>query len=319
VELALGDDGGSASPRGPPFLRVGNGSGEVLISSAGTIGRIDATVALGLTGVSLSGSFGVVFNTTAQAGAGTLADVPGGPYFRVSGTGATLSLLGQTLSGDFSVERRTATDGAVSTHLVASNVSLSIGSGATPFLVLDQGQGDLVVSSAGIAGSLAAHVGVNNVPRFALTASVAIALDTAGASPYLRVDATGVSLAVLGQTLSGDFSFAQNGGTVTVTAANLALSLVAGGRTVIALTNGSGNLALTAAGIAGSISGTVALDVPGVAFGGSLTLELDTTAATPYLRFAATGASLAVAGQTLPGDFSFAKSGGEVELSAATA
>src|SRR5207302_8658296 len=118
------------------------------------------------------------------------------------------------------------------------------------FVTLDQGQGDLTISPAGIKGTLSAHVGVNNVPRFALTAAVAIQLDTTGTTPFVRVAATGVTLTVVGQTLSGDFTFQQSGAVTTVTVANGALSLAG-----ISLTHGTGNVTLTAAGVAGTISG----------------------------------------------------------------
>src|SRR5205807_2227411 len=158
-----------------------------------------------------------------------------------------------------------------------------------------------------IKGSLTAHVGVNNVPRFALTANVSLELDTTGVSPFVRVVANGVTLSVAGQTLSGDFSFQQSAGVTTVAIANGALAL-----TGISLSHGTGTLTLTATGVAGSLTGDVAVTIPGVSFTGSLALQLDSAAgdidtrvATRHVRISGTGVHVTIAGQSIGGDFTF--------------
>ena len=149
-----------------------------------------------------------------------------------------------------------------------------------------------------------------------------------------------------GPTLTADLSFLsaldQDGGDIVVaSASNVRFAFVAGSRQVVSLTNGSGLLIVATGGkIAGSLSGTVAIDVPGVSFSGTLALQVNTTglavdtlasvglgAATlvslaggaAYVRFAATGAQLQVLGQRLSGDFAVTSSSGTVSLTVANA
>src|SRR5262249_17531525 len=108
VTLELSDRAGNASPRGPPLLRVTNGSGDVVVSSSGVSGTIAGTVQLLVPGVSLGGTFSVAF---------------GAAGFSITGTGVSLSLLGQSLSGDFTIEQETSSTGAITTHVTAANVT----------------------------------------------------------------------------------------------------------------------------------------------------------------------------------------------------
>ena len=106
----------------------------------------------------------------------------------------------------------------------------------------------------------------------------------------------------------------RRGTTTTVVLGRVGLQLMANGHGV-ALTNGAGTLVVGATGLAGRISGQVALVLPaGVSATGTLGLAVNTatTAALglpggPYLRFEATGLRLTVAGQVLTGDFAFEK------------
>ncbi len=337
AELSISDGGSGLSARGPPFLTLRNGTGSLTIGTAGVAGSIAGTVALSLPGIALTGTFSLDVNTT-SAPSGLL---PAGPYFRLATASGTLSLLGQTLQGSFTIQQQGPATATVTT-LTATGVQLTVGAGATTFLALTNGHGSLVVSSAGIAGRLAATVTTNNVPGFALSGGVEIALDTTGTSPQLRVLATGVTLTVLGQSVTGDFAFERavdsaGAAVVRVAAANVRATLGGG---LVSLSGGQGNLILAAGGaLAGSISGTVAVAIPGVSFSGSLSLELNTTGAVvnqvftvggvtttlalpggaSYLRIAGSGVSLSLLGQTLTGDLAFATVGGVVHLTAANA
>ncbi len=328
VELALGDGGA-------PFLRLSEGAGDVLFTSAGIVGEIGGEVALDLDGVSLTGAFDVAFDTT-----------PAGPYLKVAGAGATLTVGGQELTGDFSFEQ--VTEGAATvTRLTVANAALVLGDGTTDFLTLTRGAGSLVVTAAGIAGRLSADVAVNGVPGFALSGSVAIAVNTTPAAaeglpagPFLRVEATGVSVSVLAQTLTGDFSFERTTKTtatgrapvVRVAVSNLRFALTSGGQPVLSLTGGAGNLLLDGTGLAADLGGAVVAAIPGVSLTGALRLQVNTTGAAvnelfsvagvdtllvlpagtagaSYLRFAAGDLALDILGQRLSGDFAFEKSG----------
>ena len=231
----------------------------------------------------------------------------------------------------------------------------------TNYLTVENGQGALLISSAGIAGRFGADV-TTGVSGFDLSAGVEIAINTTPAAvmqtvevggeeitldlpagPFLRLEANDVELTVAGQTLTGDFSFERTTNedgqqVIRVGIADLSFALVAGGKEVVSLSNGTGNILLVTGGMAARISGTVALNVPGVTFGGTLTLELNTTTAVvnevfkvggadvllalpagPFVRFAADNVVLDVLGQTLSGDFSFEQSGGTTTITVSDA
>src|SRR5262249_2118936 len=104
AQLSLSDGNGNVSSRGPPFLQLTNGAGSLDISSSGVSGGLSGTVALSLPGVSLGGTFELLLNTTAQPATtelnGSSTSLPAGPYFKLTGTGASITVGGQTLSGD---------------------------------------------------------------------------------------------------------------------------------------------------------------------------------------------------------------------------
>jgi len=189
----------------------------VLLKRSGIAGRLSGTLALGAPGVSLTGAFGVQINTTGSAvdNSGLGLNLPAGPYIKVTAASAQLTILGQTLSGSFSVEQRTV-EGRKITRIAATNVSLILG-GATPVVSVTQAHGNFLLSSDGIGGELAAMVDLSGVPGVTFTgqfgvkinntnARVADSFDAAGetvtldlpAGPYLRVEGTGIQAAVEG-------------------------------------------------------------------------------------------------------------------------
>src|SRR5207237_8040369 len=78
-----------------------------LLTSAGIVGHVGATIAINLPSVSLSGSFDLKINTTGAAANG----LPAGPYLRIEGNGVTLTALGQQLTASFTVEQATNAQG----------------------------------------------------------------------------------------------------------------------------------------------------------------------------------------------------------------
>ena len=68
VELALGDNGSGESARGPPFLTLSNAAGELVITSSGVVAKLTGGVQLALDGVSLTGAFDLLVNTTGNPG-----------------------------------------------------------------------------------------------------------------------------------------------------------------------------------------------------------------------------------------------------------
>src|SRR2546427_9015211 len=139
------------------------------------------------------------------------------PYttlFRSTGVG--LTLVGQTLSGDFAFERTLDAGGHAIVRLQASNVSAGLGGNGTPVLALTGGSGSLVVTSTGTAGQLSGNV-VLNVPGVSLSGPIALSVNTTAApahglpaGPYLPVQAGTAASAVpagrLGPPLRGPFA-----------------------------------------------------------------------------------------------------------------
>ncbi|HSF97082.1 MAG TPA: hypothetical protein VLA55_00205, partial [Ornithinibacter sp.] len=345
-------------------VSVTNASGILVSGAAGMAGRLAGTVVLTVPGVGLAGTFAVSVNTTAapvqrlvDLGDTVLAlDLPTGPYLRVEATGVTVTLVGQSLSADVLIERRTTAGGMPVTVLALSRLDLALGAGPYGARITG-GSGLLVVGATGVAGrvggtvavtlpagtslsgalSLAVNTGTTPVSTSAVLGGTTLTLDLP-AGPYLRLEGTGLVLTVLGQTITGSVgveratSYGNDGvpgGTglaadssvvrITVTSATLALG---GATPVVTVTDGTATLILTPAGLAGRISGTVGLHVPGLTFSGTLGVEVNTTSALvnetftvgsgapvvlalpvgPYLRLTGTGIDLTVAGQTLRGD-----------------
>ncbi|HEY3485474.1 MAG TPA: hypothetical protein VGK49_08810, partial [Ilumatobacteraceae bacterium] len=171
--------------------------------------------------------------------------------------------------------------------------------------------GQIVEKSLVIPGSTGAPV----VVSFPTTALVT------------KFEALDVDINVLGQTLSGNFSFDRDAstGTISIAASGVGLHLGAPGSGV-SITNASGAILVTPQGIAADLSGTVTLTIPGVAFdpGAQFRLAINTTSAAvdrlltvgdetvalqlvagPYLRVEGNGIGLTIAGQTLTGNFTF--------------
>ena len=92
-------------------------SGLLEVAGGGVAGTLTATIALDSnlsSTVSLGGTFTVSVNTGSKAVSDSLVvggttvslSVPAGPFLSIVATGATLTVAGQTLSGNFALQRR---------------------------------------------------------------------------------------------------------------------------------------------------------------------------------------------------------------------
>jgi hypothetical protein len=392
IEVSLG--GGAVTLAG--------GHADLLVLPAGVAGAAGGTVGINVPGVAFTGNLNFVFNTSAlaladtfvvardQLGAPTrtLAGLPAGPYVRFEGNGLSLNVLGQTLTGNFLVERVNQAGGAV-TRISATQVILEVGSGGAPLVTLDNGNGVFLLTAGGLAGELSGGVTLSPALGFNLgVGELTLAINTTGAAvaaavplpggglralnlpagPYVRVEARGVALDIAGQTITGNVAFQQestagadglvnranpldpvnadNGKVVYVVFTAAEVKLGPAGAPVASLSDGSGFFLLREfddngtprLGLAGRLSGTLALTVPGVSLTGNLSFQINQTGAAvaesfsiagqtielslpagPYVRVAGEGIELAVLGQTLSADVAVTRSGAVTRLEFANA
>ena len=279
-------------------------------------------------------------NTTGSDGAPGAAgrhgqatlDLPAGPFLRVTGTGVTVVVAGQTLTGDVSVEKS-----GTAVHLIAANVRLLLGDGARAIVRLSDGAADLTFDGTKVVGTASGTVALLNVPDVTLSGTLGAAFDSSatGSNPKVVVTGTDVVLAVSSLRLSAArIRFSQSAGEVAVTLTDGELVLADGsGRAIARATDLDGTIRMasrrvgdtTSGGVYGAIVGAVSLDVPNVSFASKLQVSFNTTAASKSVavvtavasdgtettvtqtvpqgvQLTATGATLVVGGQVIGGD-----------------
>ncbi|MCU1583444.1 MAG: hypothetical protein JWO01_2832, partial [Microbacteriaceae bacterium] len=306
-------------------------AGALQFGSGGLAGVLEITDAT----ISLGGSFSVSatslrFEINRSAQAVVLADdgvtrLEAGPYIRIVGENVVLDLGDISLTASVSFQQATNAAGVKRTVIAIGGGQVALGSDAPLLTGVD---GLIVLTPAGMAMSLAGTVnlgallpdGVTIAGSFFLTmnntnAQVTESLTVGGrsvslalvAGPYVRVGGSGVILSIAGQSLSGDISFERLGATTTIVLANVAIRIGSGGADILTMTGGAGKLTLAVVGMSGTITGTVALTVPGVSASATMQLAIDT--ATSQFAITATGLAIDIAGQQLRGNFTFEQAG----------
>ena len=183
----------------------------------------------------------------------------------------------------------------------ATNLSLVLASAGQPVASLTDGTGTFTLTSTGMAASISGSL-VLTVPGVSLTGELALDVDSTGPTASVRFVGTDIVLTVLGQSLRGNLSIESGGGTTHLVITHAELDLGSG---LVRVTGASADLTVGPGGAHGSFAGTVAFTVPNVSLSGSLTVEVDTRAATRHLRVVGTDVLLTVAGQVLRADVSF--------------
>ena len=241
-------------------------------------------------------------------------DVPAGPFVRITGTGISLVVGGQTLTGDVSIERALSlgADGVVGGTLLdadttvikvaATNVSLAIGDGTRTVLTLTGGEALLVSRGTGIAASLSGTVALRNVPGVTLSGTFLVEINTlttvvdetftvggttrvlelpaatSSTTPLIRVRGQDVVVQLGdGLALGADITVTKVGTTLTVTVANGRIVLGNAASPLATLTGVNGTLVLTSAGIYGQVAANLQLDVPSVTLTASFKVRFNTT------------------------------------------
>ena len=209
-----------------------HGEGVLLVLPAGIAGQVSGHVDFSslVPGVTLLGTFGLAINRTnarvtesVTVGARTLSlDLPAGPFVRIFGTGVQLVVAGQTLSGDFAIEQSGT---PATTKIVATNVTLRIGTGTTDLITITNGSASFLVALKRDRRQAqrhrhAEHPG-HHVRRDAHARAEHVARGRhrprrrpahAGIPKQtFKIGAKNLTLNVAGQQLSGDFFFSQSG------------------------------------------------------------------------------------------------------------
>ena len=125
----------------------------------------------------------------------------------------SLTIAGQSIEFTELSFARTTAGGVAQTQVTLTGGRFAVTSGSTNLLSLSNIAGSLTIASTGLAGRLSASVS-SDVTGFPTASSFALAVNTGAsalgdlpAGPYLRVEVTGATFSVGGQTLSADVSF----------------------------------------------------------------------------------------------------------------
>ncbi|MDB4408599.1 LEPR-XLL domain-containing protein, partial [Akkermansiaceae bacterium] len=344
VRVQLTDIRAAFSDGATDILVFENGSGVLLLTSAGAAADLAGDLSIELPDVSASGSFRFILNTTPDAvnrtinltGVEQTLNVEPGTFVQIIGRGVSLNVLGNELSGDFGFQK--SADGKVLGQI--SNGRLAFNNGSRDIVVLENGTGVLVATTAGMAFEFGGDLTVD-VPEVSVTGSFSVAANTSTAAinetinltdtpqtltlpagQYVRITGSDVSLVIAGQSLSGNFLFErQNDGTILIAASDVNLSL---GDGIVTIENGVGGLLIYDDGIAGGIDGGVSLNVPGLSTSASFGIRINTTVRAisqttvingqsisltlpqgRFLRVEAQNVDIVIAEQTLSGNFFF--------------
>ena len=362
VSIFVGDQAGTLTDRSDDTgLWLDHGTVLLLLGGSGLAGHISASAALYLGSGPVASVDSAVLDLNQRATAvdeqisvgGTTQRLvlPKGPYLHVALIGAQVAFGGFSFSTDVSVTKQnvttTSSGGTTTTAMTTTfsfaHLSLAIGQAGRPVVQVSNGHGDLVIGAGGVHGDVAVDLAVL-VPGVTLTGTFALTLDTRAASRGITVSATGVTLGVGGQTLTGSFIVKQDGTTREVLLLpNLRLNLGDGTETFVSV-GVSGPILLTPTGVALDVTATLTLG-PALAarlgdklsFGSGLAVQVlvNTTgsavnrtgtlagqplslvvpsgsAASPYVRVQTpTGqtTTITVMGQTVSGVFTFEQTG----------
>ena len=354
---SLTDGSASFSNGGADLLTLSNLDGDLFLFDDGLALQASGDLLFGIGSVTASGSYRLQINTTGNEIAESFSvgnvtrgvSVPAGPFLRISGIGTELSVLNQTISGNFLFEQNASGDVVAA----ASEVEANFGDGA---LQLIDGEGVISITATGFAATMSGGISIN-APDVAISADLDLKINTRAtavnetvsingvekalqirAGPTFALEATQIAVDIAGQTLTADLFIEQtNTGFTSLSFSNASLNINADGRTLASITNATGDFELSNAGLAGRLSITeLTFDLPGLFFTvGTAELQVNTRAAEatmagttlpagPFLRVALLNSTaelgnLDVGGipARLSGDFFFEQAGEITRIAAA--
>ena len=258
---------------GDGAVSLTNGAGTFVITGAGLAAKISATVELNIPDASFGGNLDLAINTAGVAVVTEGLDLAAGPYLRLEADPITLTIGGQELRGSFAIEQLVTTAGISITRIAASDITATLGP-----VALSGGTGNFLITPAGIGGRLSGSVGITLPGLDTLDAHFSFAVSTLRlpvsetfrvdgidvdldlpAGPFLKFEASDVTISIGGQLISGTFGFER-----------------------ITLSSGAPSIAL------GVLDANIELGVAGASIGladidGSLLIEADVLSGRPVL------------------------------------
>src|SRR5690606_10593008 len=193
------------------------------------------------------------------------------------------------LEANFVITSSTAADGASELAVDVTDLSFGIGgTAAAPLLGISVASAQFSFRSTGIVASVQGIVPQLNVPGITLAGTLGLQINTPtvedlGVLPNtIRVSGVGLEIGLLGQSISGDFSFEQVTTTtgqsiIKVAVANLEAQF-GGENAGLRLSEGNGLILMTSNGMAASIGARVEV-LPAGQFRieGALELQINST------------------------------------------
>jgi hypothetical protein len=326
-----------------------DGEGAFVIKTSGIAGYLSGKASLDSGGVSIGGSFGLRINKTGaavdetiEAGSTSFKIVfaDGSDVFQFFGDASINIANFVVVEGSFTISG----DGT----LAATNAYVFMGQGpgringvnnptAKGIMLSNASFGLVRAGSAGAytyAFYATGNVEILGIPDVSFSGVATISVNNTGSdvhqditigtsTDHVTVDVangvmefkgTNLNLTVLGQTLTGAFSFTKTAGVTIITADNVGMNLGSG---VVSLTDGTGDIRIMDNGLAGQVSGTITLTVPNITFGSGFAVSINTTGhsvtlassvvlpAGPYMKVEAKHLAMTIYGQTLTGNFAF--------------
>ena len=143
-----------------------------------------STVSVSFNSLIAGGVAEAVNESFTVGGATQTLSLPAGHFLTISLQGASLTLGGQTISGDLTVSRSAPVTagvaGSPTTVVTLANGALRIGTSQRAFVVVSGASGTLTVAAAGVYGSLTAAVAVT-IPGVTVGGTFSLAVNTTGA------------------------------------------------------------------------------------------------------------------------------------------
>ena len=271
------------------LLSLTDAEGDLLIFSDGIAADFSGKLDINVPDASAIGKYSLLLNTTGNivnqsfvvAGDTRVLKVDAGPFIRIVGQGVILEIDGQNLEGNFGFEQNSA--GEVFAQL--TEVRAAFSEGGTDVMVFENGNGVLLLTSAGVAVDLAGDLNINLPDVVSAGASFRFIINTTSdavdrtinltgteqtisvdTGSLIRIVGRGVKLEVLNNDVSGDFGFQQEaGGQIIGQIDNGRFAFHDGSRDLLVLDNGVGALVATTAMVKMGISSTVAAAAPAAA------------------------------------------------------